>query len=568
MFFKLSKKFVFVFALIFFLFPVFVLADSEGQAKTFFIEPSFDWEQRQQVKAVLEKISENAYFYVENEWYKNLTEGEKEEVNESLDTLAKEFDEKIYPELTSTYGQEWKPGIDSDEHITVLFHQMKESAGGYFNNGDEYQKIQNPLSNQREMIYLNTDNLKYEIIKSCLAHEFVHLITFNQKDRLRGVSEDIWLNEARADYVPTLLGYDDDYQGSNLQQRVRQFILSPSDSVTEWKNEGGDYGIINIFIQYLVDHYGIEILTDSLKSSKIGISSIDEALEKNEIDKTFSDIFTDWTITVFVNDCSLGEEYCYKNQNLKNLRVTPSLIFLPSTQKTDVSLSYSIKQWSGNWYRIIGGEGQLKLEFNGTSRVEFVVPYVLCRNGNECSVDFLELNSQQDGEIFLEDFGAHWTNLTLIPSIQSKISGFTDSEYSYDFSLSISAEIENEEEEKLIEQLKLQIAELQKQIAEITAKINALLQQQNPYQEISQNLYFGMKNQQVSYLQEFLKEQGKDIYPEELVTGYFGILTKNAVIRFQNKYADEILYPLDLFSGTGFVGLSTRNKINQLIGNN
>ncbi|MHA1482600.1 MAG: hypothetical protein ACTSQA_04080, partial [Candidatus Heimdallarchaeaceae archaeon] len=231
------------------------MADSEGQTKTFFIESSFDLEQREQIKAVLEKVSENAYFYLEKDWHENLTEKEKQEIEQSLKSLSKEFDEKIYPELTLTYGQEWKPGIDSDEHITILFHQMKENAGGYFNNGDEYRKIQNPLSNEREIIYLNTDNLKYEIIKSCVAHEFVHLITFNQKDRLRGVSEDIWLNEARADYAPTLLGYDEDYQGSNLQQRVRQFISSPTDSVTEWKNEGSDYGIVNIFTQYLVDHY-------------------------------------------------------------------------------------------------------------------------------------------------------------------------------------------------------------------------------------------------------------------------------------------------------------------------
>ena len=562
------KRLIFTTTLAVFLFPVFVLADSQGQVKTFFIESSFDLEEREQVKAILEKVSENAYFYLEKNWYDSLVEVEKEKIDESLDALTKEFDEKIYPELTSTYGQEWKPGIDSDEHITILFHRMKENAGGYFNNGDEYRKIQNSLSNEREMIYLNTDNLNYEIIKSCVAHEFTHLITFNQKDRLRGVSEDIWLNESRADYAPTLLGYDEDYQGSNLQQRMRQFISSPSDSVTEWKNEDSDYGIVNIFTQYLVDHYGIEILSDSLKSSKTGITSINEAFKKNDIDKTFFDVFTDWVITVFVNDCSLKEEYCYKNENLQNLKITPSLIFLPSTQKTDVSLNYSIKQWSGNWYRIIGGQGQLKLEFDGTGKVEFVVPYVLCKNGNQCSIDFLELDSQQDGEILLEDFEDNWTNLTLIPSIQSKISGFTDSEYSYDFSLSISVEIENKEDEELIKQLEATIIELQKQIIEITAKINAILQQNNPEQKITQNLYFGMQNQQVSYLQEFLKNQGESIYPEGLITGYFGTLTKNAVIRFQNKYANEILYPLDLTSGTGFVGLSTRNKINQLIGNN
>jgi len=66
-------------------------------------------------------------------------------------------------------------------------------------------------------------------------------------------------------------------------------------------------------------------------------------------------------------------------------------------------------------------------------------------------------------------------------------------------------------------------------------------------------------------LQEFLKEQGKEIYPQGLITGYFGPLTQAAVIRFQERFAEEILEPLGLNSGTGFVGSYTRNKINQLL---
>ncbi len=561
---KLNKKLILISVLIFFLSPVFVLADAEDQVKTFFVNSSFDLGGKEQISATLEKVSQDAYFYIENEWYQNLNKNEKETIEQSLKILAQEFDQTIYPILTSTHGQEWKPGIDGDKHITILFHQMKEDAGGYFNSGDEYPTVQSPTSNQREMIYLNAAHLKYEVIKSYVAHEFVHLITFNQKERLRGVSEEIWLNEARADFAPTLLGYDEEYQGSNLQQRVRQFVASPNDSLTEWQNEKKDYGMVNIFSQYLVDHYGIEILADSLKSSKIGILSINEALKKNNIEKDFSQIFTDWTISVFLNDCSLGEEYCYKNQNLKNLKVTPSLIFLPSTQKTSVSLDYFIKQWSGNWYRIIGGEGDFKLEFDGENKVQFEVPYVLCQNAQDCSIDFLDLNEKQDGEIFLEDFGSNWTSLTLISSIQSKTFGFDGRETSYSFSLSVSVE-NQEKEEKLIEELMARITELQAQIAELKAKIAGILGEQVSCQKFNQNLYFGMENEQVRCLQEFLKEQGKEIYPQGLVTGYFGPLTQAAVIRFQERYAEEILYPLSLNSGTGFVGPSTRDKINQML---
>ncbi len=48
-------------------------------------------------------------------------------------------------------------------------------------------------------------------------------------------------------------------------------------------------------------------------------------------------------------------------------------------------------------------------------------------------------------------------------------------------------------------------------------------------------------------------------------TYYFGEKTKNAVIAFQNKYADDVLLPQGIAFGTGFVGASTRSKLNSLI---
>ena len=304
-------------------------AASMGESRVFNVDPGYDVIGRKELTGVLQKMNSKAYFYLDENWWNTLTLTEQSRTKKALDLLSNEFDKKIYPILTNNFGSEWKPGIDNDYRITILIHPMKEGSGGYFNSRDEYLKVENPKSNEKEMVYLNSDYIESSLAKSFLAHEFVHLITFNQKEKIQGVSEEIWLNEARAEYAPSLLAYDDYYSISNLRQRVKLFLKNPSDSITEWRFNKIDYGSLNLFTQYLVDHYGLGILSQSLKTDKIGIDSLNYILKRNNIDKDFSQIFTDWTIAVLVNDCSLGKYYCYKNHSLEDLGVTPSLNFLP-----------------------------------------------------------------------------------------------------------------------------------------------------------------------------------------------------------------------------------------------
>ncbi|MDO8436264.1 MAG: hypothetical protein Q7S82_02685 [bacterium] len=76
-------------------------------------------------------------------------------------------------------------------------------------------------------------------------------------------------------------------------------------------------------------------------------------------------------------------------------------------------------------------------------------------------------------------------------------------------------------------------------------------------------LYLGLKNNQdVRYLQTLLKSQGADIYPQGLITGNYGLLTRQAVIKFQIKY--KIVLSA-LSPGAGLVGPKTRMKINEIL---
>jgi len=556
------KKFVFIISLILLLgIAVSVSADTVGEKQVFYVDPSYDLSERQELTAILVKKTSKLYFYVDEKWW-NFTP--QNEIYQALSSLGQEFDNKIYPILTSTFGPEWNPGIDKDSQITILIHPMKESAGGYFRSNDEYSKLQIFDSNEREMIYLNAEHIRSPLAKSFLAHEFTHLITFHQKENTYGVIEEIWLNEARAEYAPTLIGYDD-YKESNLERRIQIFSDNPSDSIIDWQNTKYDYGAISLFIQYLVDHYGIEILIDSLHSPETGIKSINYALEKNGFEENFSQIFLDWVIAVLVNDCNYGSKYCYKSPNLKNFHVTSKINFLPLTGESMLTIGDVTKNWKGNWYKIIGGSGNLKLEFISNSAEFFEVPYIIKNRSGNYIIDFLKIHGSQ-GEIYIKDFGTEITSLFIIPVVNK-----LDSDSFYSFSWSVSIE-RPEEEDNLINNLLARIEFLKAEIAKIRVKIIAILNKEDkkPLPEpascsFNTNLYYGLNSEDVKCLQNFLKSQGPDIYPEGLVTGNFLSLTKSAVIRFQEKYAQDILIPLDLTNGTGFVGLKTRAKINQLL---
>ncbi len=73
-------------------------------------------------------------------------------------------------------------------------------------------------------------------------------------------------------------------------------------------------------------------------------------------------------------------------------------------------------------------------------------------------------------------------------------------------------------------------------------------------------LSLGARGDEVKRLQEILS-QDKEIYPDGLITGYFGALTKKAAQKFQEKYG--IAKKGDL--GYGEIGPNTRAKLNQLL---
>lgn len=81
--------------------------------------------------------------------------------------------------------------------------------------------------------------------------------------------------------------------------------------------------------------------------------------------------------------------------------------------------------------------------------------------------------------------------------------------------------------------------------------------------EFKSDLKVGSRGNEVTGLQTCLARD-PEIYPEGKITGYFGSQTKAAVIKFQEKYSEDILEPWGFTKGTGLVSRTTRAKLNEI----
>jgi peptidoglycan hydrolase-like protein with peptidoglycan-binding domain len=93
-----------------------------------------------------------------------------------------------------------------------------------------------------------------------------------------------------------------------------------------------------------------------------------------------------------------------------------------------------------------------------------------------------------------------------------------------------------------------------------------------PRGNIARTMGVGAEGADVRTLQELLNSDPDTKISESGVgspgneTDYFGAKTADAVRRFQEKYATEVLLPSGLSQGTGYVGPSTLKKIEELLG--
>ena len=275
--------------------------------------------QPMQIEAELRHIGKNCYIYLELEQDLRVTQ-------ETLENLAKQFDEGIYPTNHKFFGTEDKPGIDFDDRVTLLFLNIQDGwepgkgyVAGYFSPMDGVSSSLWDFSNEREMVYLDVypGDPKRPDYLGILAHEFQHMQHANY-DR----KEELWLNEA----MSQIAFYVNDFGHA---PQILAFIKNADTQIDEFNNGLDDYGSVYLFVYYLLTkHIGsletaAPILKEIVASKDRGLASVEAVLHKNGINVNLEEVIADWLIANFVNDPTLANgKYGY--DNTLPMKVQPS----------------------------------------------------------------------------------------------------------------------------------------------------------------------------------------------------------------------------------------------------
>jgi hypothetical protein len=296
-----------------------------------------------QTDAVVARVSDNAY------WLFDL----RADVDDgALDRAIAEFESNIWPTVTGTFGPIWSPGIDSDPRIVILHSRLASGVGGYFSGADSYPRSIQPHSNEREIIYISTENSSVgdRTYLATLAHELQHAVHWAADP-----DEDTWLNEGLAELASNLAGY--------RPSSIASYLRSPATSLTEWAAEIGEsspnYGAAALFTEYLMDHYGgPEALRELVLEPEDGLSSVSAYLASAGYSERALDVFRDWLIANYLDDPS--GRFSYPRRDLKTgVRLVTKFVLTPGV------IEEALPPLAASYHIVSLGAGDVVVDFTG-----------------------------------------------------------------------------------------------------------------------------------------------------------------------------------------------------------
>ncbi|MCS6827137.1 MAG: immune inhibitor A [Caldilinea sp.] len=324
------------------------------------------WVHNSDAKQNIEIVAELIYQTdVANVWVELEQPYDARRIRQSIDR----FSSDIYPALVNLFGSEWNPGVDGDPRLHIL-HTTRTGANvaGYFYSADKYTRVVNPFSNEKEIFFINLDWLNrlqdYRMYETVLAHEFQHMIHWNQ-DR----GEDLWLNEGLSEYAQEVAGYAPDIRFAHI------YLNNPDLSLTTWSPNPGSgaphYGAAYLFVAYLAQRFGDDFLGVLVAEPRNGANGVDAALVTFGARETFDDLFADWVAANWADVSEAADDVRFgyhrlslpKPQAAATYRLTADATAGLGVVETDVA-NYGVD------YLLVEGEGDFIFRFEGATQTQ------------------------------------------------------------------------------------------------------------------------------------------------------------------------------------------------------
>jgi immune inhibitor A len=314
-----------------------------------------DTQEHQDITAELRYITDHVYMWVE----------EGVDLDQAdLEASAKRFEKQTYPTNREFFGSEWTPGVDDDVHLSILHARgLGESTAGYYSSADEYSRLVNPYSNEREMFYISADGgsaaPNSSFYDGTLAHEFQHMIHW-ANDR----NEDSWVNEGMSELAGFLNGFDPG--GADIA-----FSEQPDTQLTTWSDPSmgnlAHYGASYLFMMYFLDRFGEDLTKAVVASPKNGIAGFNEALANAGRPERFNDIFADWVIANYLDrpEADPRGRFGYSKIDPAPPTVVETYRRYPASAQSDVS------QYATDYIKL-EGNGPVTITFQGQPLVSLV----------------------------------------------------------------------------------------------------------------------------------------------------------------------------------------------------
>jgi immune inhibitor A len=324
-----------------------------GDIAEFWVSNNDTMEHRK-ITAKLEYLTDHVYVWVEDGVDLSLSD---------LKKSADRFERDTYPTNREFFGTEWTPGVDNDVHLSILHALgLGDSVAGYYSSADEFSRLVNPYSNQREMFYVSAadDSAKpnSSYYDGTLAHEFQHMIHWNN-DR----NEDSWVNEGMSELAGHLNGFD--AGGHDIA-----YGEEPDTQLNTWadpsEGNAAHYGASYLFMTYFLDRFGEDLTKAVVASPTNGIAGFNDALQEAGRPERFDDVFADWLVANYVDNPKIEDgRYGYE-------AIDPYTPVSVETYRSYPSSATSlVNQYAADYIRL-KGRGPVTIDFEGQQQVGLV----------------------------------------------------------------------------------------------------------------------------------------------------------------------------------------------------